>query len=214
MYVAQLVARTLEALGDPQGLRYSPAVVLGYMQEVLRDFLRKCEVSLQATAQIDADTETTPLYSLYVLPDDFHVIERLRYNGQDLIPSSIAAAGDAYLNWEAETGSPLFYLRSQHWGMRRVRLLPYPEEAINLTLYYVRQPRSLLEYQEPDLDPAYHMALVYGAVWRILTDDAAFMDDQRKGAYAALYQGVLEDAMKTAPKGLTREIPDYSRQVF
>lgn len=214
MYTAQLVQRTLEALGDLQGLRYSQAMILGHMQEVQRDFLRECEVSLEATAQLDADLTASPSYGVYTLPDDFHMVEALRYDGRALYPKSIEALAEIYPNWEEQAGAPLYYARSRHWGMRRVRVCPYPTSAVNLTLYYTRQPRSLLEYQEPDLDPAYHMALVYGAVWRILTDDAAFSDDARKGEYLKLYQNVLAAASKSTPKGLTREVPDGTREAY
>lgn len=212
MLVSQLINRVRQNLGDPSGDRYGDGLVLGLLQEAQRDIVRELGIVLRASGTLSADLAATPAYSVYTLPDDLLLVESIRYLGGRLDLVDISTAESLYSDWTTATGTPLYYMTG-YWGPGKVRLLPYLTTAVDPQIYYTRRCKSLLDEDEPDIDPTFHDALHLMASYRILVSEPD-ADASMRDTYLGLYQNCLAQGRRFVAKGAVSTPRNQTRGSF
>lgn len=111
-----------------------------------------------------------------------------------------------YQDYRQKSNSPFFYFVDS----RTLAIYPTPEEDVvnGLSIFYFRYPAQLSEADLaaiPELDPDFHMLLVYGALVQIAE---AYADVTMVNNFTSKYNGLIEEFQKAnneMPKGLIIE---------
>lgn len=111
-----------------------------------------------------------------------------------------------YQDYRQKSNKPFYYFV----GTKGIGLYPTPKEDVpnGLSLFYFRYPAQLSETKldsVPELDPDFHMLLVYGALVHITE---SFSDAAMVNNFVGRYNGILQefkDATNETPKGLIIE---------
>ncbi len=202
-----------DILTDGADTRWSLAIKDRYLNEGQAEVVKRGRL-LTAVATLAA-AATTPTTAFYTLPTDFLAFqgagdpvggevvrdEALWLNGKPLSRIGLAYFRDRVSSWEAEVGVPWAYLFG-HREKTTIQLYPYSVAAQNPLprLFYVRQPAVLSDPAHvPEINSAYHKALVRYAVWACYTKDAQTHDERKGAQYLAMFEADLAGLMQDLP---------------
>lgn len=207
MHTGQLIEKVLDALGDPEGIRYGVDFVCGKLMESQTRYLRKTNTVLQTNAVLSPDTDQTPDTAFFTLPSDLVQMEELYLEGySDPLPilTNPVQAERHYSQFATIEGTPRFGLYGPY-GKTLIRLVPYPTEIVYPTLFYIRRAADLRTAMQPDVPEEHQLFLVHDTVAWVMVNDRDYYDQNTANFHRGEADDILGDGVtQAAYKGVRR----------